>query len=816
MCYMFNSILVLPHSLNRDSLIHIKGVCSQLAYPCSVQAAPLTSHAVFDQADSSDLHGLGPLTRFDDPQEWAVFSRRVDPTTDGTGQQWESQVIVRGMHCAACSLTLEQALLGVPGVLSARVSAASGRASIVWSQAATRPSAWMAAPRALGYQLLPASDAFARADGVQESRLALWRWLVAGFCMMQVMMYAVPGYFAQPGEITPDIEKLLRWASWVLSLPVVLFSCGPFFGNAWRDLRRRSISMDLPVALGIAVTFAVSSAATFEPNGWWGKEVYFDSLTMFVFFLLTGRWLEQRLRVRTAGSLEALMQRLPDTVERLGLDGKFSRVAVRRLNVGDVIRVLPGEAFPADGTLMTGDTFADEALMTGESQPVERAAGSIVMAGSYNVANAVQVRVDQLGAATRYAQIVALMAQASTDKPRLAVLADRVAKPFLVFVLLAAAFAVVFWWSTDPARALMAAVAVLVVTCPCALSLATPTAMLTSAGLLARHGVLVRRIQAIESLASVNTVIFDKTGTLTDATLGLRALHVRDGITSAQALQIAASLAQHSLHPVSRALVGAASGAAFIPLINVKALAGMGLEGEPDDPKAFNCVGSLRLGSARFCNIEGPADAGVNDATQVYLADSQGWLASFELDEVVRPDAGKTIAALKAMGIAVQMLSGDRKVAATRVAHQLGLLSVQGDCTPQTKLAHLQQLQQQGHKVLMVGDGLNDGPVLAGADVSLAVGMAVPLAQAQCDFVMPGAQLMMLPAMLLQAQRTMRVVRQNLAWAATYNAVCVPLALAGWLPAWLAGLGMAASSLLVIANAARLSRPFSSRVTRQA
>ena len=781
-----------------------------------MQNAQLTLLPVFGPHSLRDDTAPSQITRFDDPQEWAVFSRRCGDTTDGAVEHWESQVIVRGMHCSACAFTLEQALLGVRGVVSARVSSASGRASITWSAALTRPSEWLAAPLVVGYQLLPASDAFAQTGSRQESRLALWRWLVAGFCMMQVMMYAVPGYFAQPGEITPDIEKLLRWASWVLSLPVVLFSCGPFFGNAWRDLRRRSISMDLPVALGIAVTFAVSSAATFEPNGWWGKEVYFDSLTMFVFFLLTGRWLEQRLRVRTAGSLEALMQRLPDTVERLGLDGKFSRVAVRRLNVGDVIRVLPGEAFPADGTLMTGDTFADEALMTGESQPVERAAGSIVMAGSYNVANAVQVRVDQLGAATRYAQIVALMAQASTDKPRLAVLADRVAKPFLVFVLLAAAFAVVFWWSTDPARALMAAVAVLVVTCPCALSLATPTAMLTSAGLLARHGVLVRRIQAIESLASVNTVIFDKTGTLTDATLGLRALHVRDGITSAQALQIAASLAQHSLHPVSRALVGAASGAAFIPLINVKALAGMGLEGEPGDPKAFDCVGSLRLGSARFCNIEGPADAGVNDATQVYLADSQGWLASFELDEVVRPDAGKTIAALKAMGIAVQMLSGDRKVAATRVAHQLGLLSVQGDCTPQTKLAHLQQLQQQGHKVLMVGDGLNDGPVLAGADVSLAVGMAVPLAQAQCDFVMPGAQLMMLPAMLLQAQRTMRVVRQNLAWAATYNAVCVPLALAGWLPAWLAGLGMAASSLLVIANAARLSRPFSSRVTRQA
>ena len=785
-----------------------------------MQSAQLTSPTVFGQTDLRHATAQSPmpaLAAYDDPQEWAIFSRRCaaksiadDPADAGAGL-WESQVVVRGMHCAACALTLEQALLGVRGVVSARVSSASGRASISWSAAQTRPSQWLAAPLALGCQLLPASDAFAGASDKQEARLALWRWLVAGFCMMQVMMYAVPGYFAQPGEITPDIEKLLRWASWVLSLPVVLFSCGPFFGNAWRDLRQRSISMDLPVALGIAVTFAVSSAATFEPQGWWGREVYFDSLTMFVFFLLTGRWLEQRLRARTAGSLEALMQRLQDTVERLGLEGNFARIAVRRLNVGDVIRVLPGEAFPADGTLVVGNTFADEALMTGESRPIARAVGSSVMAGSYNISNAVQVRVDQLGASTRYAQIVALMAQASTDKPRLAVLADQVAKPFLAFVLLAAVFAVVFWWPTDPAQALMAAVAVLVVTCPCALSLATPTAMLTTAGALARHGVLVRRMQAIESLAGIDTVIFDKTGTLTESAIGLRAVHVRPGdthtLTHSQALQIAASLAQHSLHPVSRALVAAASGATLIPVINVKAVPGLGLEGELAAPMAFDCAGLLRLGSARFCDVEARIESSSGDAMQVCLADGKGWLARFDLDEMVRPDAAKTVAALQAMGIAVQVLSGDRGLAARRVAHELGVRDVQGDCTPQSKLAHLQHLQQQGHKVLMVGDGLNDGPVLAGADVSMAVGLAVPLAQAQCDFVMPGGQLMMLPLMLGQARRTMRVVRQNLWWAAIYNAVCVPLALAGWLPAWLAGLGMALSSLLVIANAARLATP---------
>ena len=751
----------------------------------------------------------------DDPDEWALFSRQLDAAPDATGQsaapgRWESQLLVRGMYCAACALAVEQALLAVPGVITASVSAASGRASVTWSAAATRPSRWLYAPLAAGYSLVPASDGFEAASGRQDARLALWRWLVAGFCMMQVMMYAVPGYLAAPGDITPDIEQLLRWASMLLSLPVVLFSCTPFFSNALRDLRKRSISMDLPVALGIIITFAVSSAATIAPQGWWGHEVYFDSLTMFVFFLLTGRWLEQRLRDRTAGSLGKLMQRLPDSVERELPDGRCERVAVRHLLPGDLVRVLPGEAFPADGQIVSGDTHVDEALLTGESRPLARATGAAVLAGSHNLSSAVRVRVDQTGPATRYSQIVALMERASVDKPRLALLADRVARPFLWFVLLAAGGAAAFWWSTDPARALMAAVAVLVVTCPCALSLATPTAMLTSAGALARRGLLVRRLQALETLGQIDTVIFDKTGTLTEDRMGLQLVTTRPGVSTAQALQLARALAQYSLHPVSIALVIAAgelpvdgSDESVTPaVVDVTEIPGMGLQGTFLASPVPACSGRLRLGSARFCGMEPSA----SDTLQVCLADDSGWIARFDLDEVVRADAMAAVAAFRAADVDVKMLSGDRDAAARRVAARVGILDVQGDCTPQEKLLRLQALQQRGHKVLMIGDGLNDGPVLAIAHVSVAVGKAVPLAQAQADLVMPGGQLLTLPAMLTQAIRTMRVVRQNLWWAAGYNAVCVPLALAGWLPAWLAGLGMAFSSLLVIGNAARLSR----------
>ncbi len=742
---------------------------------------------------------------YDDVEEWGSFSQTLDGQSISIAgsqlQTVKSFMAVRGMHCAACALTLESALKRVQGVVSVQVSAVSASASITWSSAVTKPSVWMNAGLLSGYEMLPAQNAMSFSHDRQQSRLALWRWLVAGFCMMQVMMYAAPTYFTQPGDVAPDIEKLLRWASWVLSLPVLLFSCKPFFSNAWRDLMQRSISMDLPVAIGIVVTFAVSTAATFEPQGWWGHEVYFDSLTMFVFFLLTGKWLEQRLRVRTAGALGVLMQRLPASVQRQLNTGEFERVAVRRLRSGDVVRVLPGEAFPADGTALGAGTLADEALLTGESRPVARGAGETVLAGSYNVGSAALVRIDKLGPDTRYAQIVALMEQASTDKPRLAVLADKVAKPFLVFVLLAALGAAAFWWRTDPAMALMAAVAVLVVTCPCALSLATPTAMLTTAGLLARHGVLVRRLQAIESLGDIDTIVFDKTGTLTDAAMQLKTVQTRAGISSRQALLWAASLAGHSLHPVSRALVLSAGDFSALEFANVKEVAGQGLEGALKDSNT-DVIGILRLGSGSFCGV----DASIAQKGRAYLCDSLGWLATFEFEEVLRPDAVATVSALQARGLAVYLLSGDRQASAIQVAQQLCIKNVQGDCTPEAKLALTRALQAEGCKVLMVGDGLNDGPTLAAAHVSVAVGAAVPLAQAQSDFVIPGAQLLMLPAMLDQAKNTLKIVRQNLAWAAIYNAICVPLALAGFLPAWMAGLGMALSSLLVMANAARLSR----------
>lgn len=792
--------------------MHIKLSARHLSYLQNMtqvnvlpQATPMAAEPMAQMGPGSEDHDLR-LQLLDEPQEWAAFSL---PEKDESGC-WRSSVVFEGMHCAACAITLEDALRAVPGVRSVQISGASHRGQVVWSPECTRPSQWMRSVERHGYKALPANDAHAHAQRREEARRMVWRWAVAAMCMMQVMMYATPTYLTQPGDISDEAMHLLRWASWVLSLPVMLFSCAPFLRNAWRDLRERQISMDLPVALGMVVTFVVSTLGTFEPQGPFGAEVFFDSFTMFVFFLLTGRWLELRMRDRTAGALEAVLNRLPDSVRKRQADGSWALVSIRRLQVGDVIEVLPGEAFAGDGLVLSGQTQVDEALLTGESRPLARRAGDRVIAGSHNLSGTLQVQIEQVGAATRYAQIVSLMESASVSKPAMAQLVDRWAKPFLVAVMLASLASAVYWWPSDPAHAVMVAVAVLIVTCPCALSLATPAAMLATAGALARSGVLVRRLSALQNLAHIDTVIFDKTGTLTRDAFEVVRIHTREGVSAALALDWAASLARHSLHPVSRALwsearrradaTGRLAELEAMTAQEVSERAGQGvqgvltLQGQP--------VQTLRLGSAAFCVA--PALPGHH--LQVSLADASGWLASFELAEEVRPEAARVVRQLASLGLSIQVLSGDAQTAVSQVAQTVGIDSAHGGCSPQHKLQALQALQAQGHKVAMVGDGLNDGPVLAGADVSFALGQAVPLAQSKSDFVLMGGQLDVLVSTVLRSRQTMRIVRQNLWWSAAYNAACVPLALMGWLPAWAAGLGMALSSLLVVLNALRLAQ----------
>lgn len=785
------------------------------AHPMSeASSQPILSQAAaaFDAADPpahSDLHLL------DDPAEWSAFGKPASqPGNDANAPAnvsiWDSQVALEGMYCSTCALTIEDALRAVPGVQRAEVSAAAKRARVVWDARQVRPSQWMAAVQKAGYRAVPARDALAREIRNAQNRKALWRWLLATFCMMQVMMYAWPAYDAQPGDLLMEYERLLRWASWVICIPMLIFACGPFFSGAWRDLKQRRISMDMPVALGMLITFVVSTIGTFEPEGVFGKEVFYDSLTMFVCFLLTGRWLEIRLRDRTAGALDAVLNRLPDSVEKQQSDGSFERVTLRHVAVGDVLRILPGEAFPVDGVIVQGRTNADEALLTGESRPLSRAQGDRVIAGSYNLSAPVQVRVELLGTQTKFAQIVDLMESASTQKPRLAMLADKVAGPFLLVVVGMAIAAAVYWWPTDPGQALMVAAAVLIVTCPCALSLATPVAMLTAAGTLARHGVLVRNLQGLEALAGVDQLVFDKTGTLTRDGMQVSAMQAQVGCEEQWLRGLAAALAQHSRHPVSRAVASyGREWQAKWKVLAVEEVSGQGLRAQVQEVGGNSSVPMwVRLGSRAFAGAS-PATVGMQ---AVYLAKEGASqtlhaLAHFELNEGLRAEAAQVISTLQQQGVGVRLLSGDGQHAVARIAQALQMTHYQAECSPQSKLQAIRTLQQQGLHVGMVGDGLNDGPVLAGANVSFAFGRAVPLAQARADFVVLGDNLELIQQTVTLARKTLRIVRQNLWGSAFYNLTSIPLAMMGWMPAWLAGLGMALSSLLVVLNAARLARP---------
>ena len=757
----------------------------------------------------------GPLTVdddfaiLDDPIEQAEFTHTQDAPN---GPMCESVLMVQGMYCAACADTVEGALQGQAGVESAQVHAATRRLVVRWNPAHTHMSELARRVGQTGYRLLPMQQALSVERRLAETRAALWRLFVAGFCMMQVMMYAWPAYVTEPGEIPYEFDQLLRWASLVLSIPVVLFSSTPFFSSAWRDFRQGRIGMDTPVSIGILACFVVSVAATYDPSGPWGYDVWYDSLTMFVFFLLGGRYLEFKARDRTAGALDALMNRLPEQCERQKPDGHFETISLKRVQVGDVVRVQPGQAFPADGVLLSAAASVDEALLTGESRPITRHQGDAVVAGSFNLATSVLVRVQQLGRDTRFAQIVNLMERASIDKPRLARLADRIAAPFLVVVLLSSIFAGYYWWQIDPTQAVAVAVAVLIVTCPCALSLATPVAMLASAGALAKRGILVRRLQAFESLSQVDTVVFDKTGTLTQDRVVLRHIRVREGMSVPQALEWAASLSVASLHPVSRAISahwlaqseqGGAPIISAVSPLTVAETPGAGLQAQGQQGQQW------RLGSALFCGVNEqalqPQQRAEPDAPCAYLADEHGWLATFIMDEGVRDDAASTLARLHHMGLRTHVLSGDRDAAVQRVARQVGVQQATAQASPEGKLEMVSALQAQGHHIAMVGDGLNDGPVLARAHVSFALGHGAPLTQSQSDFVVQSGRLSEVADTLAHARRTMRIVRQNLMWAASYNAVSIPMALVGWMPPWAAGLGMALSSFLVIGNAMRLS-----------
>jgi Cu2+-exporting ATPase len=740
------------------------------------------------------------LALLNDPAELAEITRTLTPRADGA-RRLEAVLTVDGVHCAACVVSIEAELR--QSVESISVNAATRRARLVFLPDSQPLSSLFERIERLGYRPRPVSR---EAIGMAEQagrRVALWRMLVAGLCMMQVMMYAVPRYTAAALEMPPDIVRLLTWAEWTLSLPVLVFAVGPFFRNAWRDLRQRRIGMDVPVAVGVAVTFVSSSAAIARGDG----EVWFDSLTMFVAFLLIGRWLESVARERALSGLGDLTARLPQTIERIESDGSVAMIGVRRLAPNDRIRIVPGQVVPADGRVESGRSHADESPLTGESHPIVKQVGDTLASGSLLIDAPLVMVVERAPRDSRMQEIADLIASASARKPRLAQLADRWAGPFLAAILVLAAAAWLGWQFIDPQRALAVATAVLVVSCPCALSLATPTALLAASGQMARLGLLARSPQTIESLAQADTFVFDKTGTLSLDRLALVSVQMvvpeaeADFTEASQALGLAAALDADSLHPAAAALRRAchedpqASRHVF-ELTDITEHAGQGISAMYAHEGRHR---SVRLGRPGFSGPSGEIDEGI------ILSVDGAPIARFRLAESIRPDTDATIRALREAGLSLEILSGDEPARVASLAARLGIDRYQSRASPQDKLARLIDLQQRGHRVAMVGDGINDAPVLAQAQVSISFATGAPLAQHQADLLILGDRLHSLTEARRLSLRALKVVRQNLVFAIVYNLLSIPLALAGVLPPWLAGLGMAASSVVVVLNAMRLA-----------
>jgi len=713
----------------------------------------------------------------------------------------EASLILEGIVCAACVWLSEHHVGQLPGVLEFRVNYSTHRARVRWDERQTRLSEILKAIAAIGYIAHPFDPSRQEALQKRERAVALRRLAVAGLCSMQVMMIAVGLYAGEYQGMEVWIRDFLRWICLILAIPVVTYSAMPFYTAAWRDLRNGRLGMDVPVALAVLAAFAASVWYTWQGGG----EVYYDSVTMFVFFLLTGRFLEMTARHRAGQISEALVRMLPATATRLDADGSESVVPIAELVPGDRVLVRPGETIPADGRVEDGASSVDESLLTGESLPVPRQRGEALIGGAVNVESPLVMRVEKVGADTVLSAIVRLLDRAQGEKPRLALLADRIAGWFVAALLAVAAGVFLTWWSLrDFDTAFRIMLSVLVVTCPCALSLATPTAIIAATGALTRLGVLTTRGHALETLARTTHVIFDKTGTLTYGRPQVVAVEpVGAGLEPRRCLALAAALERGSEHPIGRALT-AAAGAATEAATDLRNTPGSGVEGWIGGRR-------YRVGRPEFVlaasdrAVVSRTDLGVS-STWVALGDDSGPLAWFELTDTLRPGAAAAVSALKARGLVVELLSGDRPEAVAHVAEELAIARAEGGLSPQDKLDRLRTLQDQGAIVAMVGDGVNDAPVLAAAQISLAMGSGTQLAHATADMILLSERLDHLVSGVDMARRALVIMRENFAWAIGYNLVALPLAAGGWLAPWMSALGMSFSSLLVVVNALRLRR----------
>jgi Cu2+-exporting ATPase len=734
---------------------------------------------------------------YDHPEIQKTFVRTT------AEHQREASLILEGITCAACVWLNERHVAQLPGVLDVQVNYSTHRARVRWDDTRIQLSDILQAIHHIGYSAHPYDPQQQQLAFERDRRNQLRRLGIAGVLGMQVMVLSVALYAGGWSGMEAGFKTFFRWVGLLLTTPVLLYSGAPFFRGAWRDLRNRSVGMDVPVSLGILVAFAGSVHASWTGHG----EVYYDSVVMFIFFLLASRYFELMARKRGAETLEQLSRALPAMATRIVVTENGEQqdvIPLTELEAGDCVLVRPGETVPADGTVTAGESSVTEALLTGESTPIGKHQGSRLIGGSINIESPLYLRVEQVGLDTVLAEIVRLLEQAQNEKPAITRLADRVASWFVAAVLVIAAAVGIYWWQQAPDSWLPILVSVLVVTCPCALSLATPTAISAATGTMLSHGLLTIRSHSLETLARSSHVIFDKTGTLTFGTPVISRILCLSHLDERTVLGIAAALEQQSEHPAGKAIAAAAAGGKPAAAKDFKNFPGAGVSA---------CIGEQQwfIGNAEFIAAHTDASSGglpadIGYGTRVLLADTRQLHALFLLSDAIREEAPAVVKALQHAGKQVFLMSGDNRAAAQQLAIEAGITNVQGGMTPADKLHQVQTLQQQGAVVAMVGDGINDAPVLAAADVSIVMRDAAHISQASADMVLLSNKLDALTNGILLSRKTLRIIKQNLSWAVGYNLVALPAAALGYVAPWMAAIGMSSSSLLVVLNALRLTR----------
>ena len=724
---------------------------------------------------------------YDDPLLADTFC-----TTTDTGMV-ETSLLLGGMSCAACTWLIEHSLSSTPGIARALVNLQQSKLDIQFDPEQQQLSSIFAHIDRLGYRPRPFHTSAARQQSMEQYRTDLRRLAVAGLGMMQVGMFAIALHAGDIQGIEPRYQALLRWVSLPVAGFVVLYSARPFFSAAWRHLKQGALVMDLSVSLAIGLAFAASVWATVSGTG----QVYFDSVVMFTFLLLLARFLERRAHQRQMFIWSDAESGLPSAAT-MRSEGQWRTVPRTQLQPQDTILIKAGDSVPVDALVLQGSSAVQEDTFNGEHLPRTVAAGDTVYAGTVNVEAALQARVLVDYKDSRLAALQRSVELAQVSKPRLAILADRIASWFIAGILLATAATALAWWQIAPDKAFWIALSVLVISCPCALALATPAALTNAASALRARGIIVRTENALEALSNCTHLLFDKTGTLTQGALSIAEIRPLGVMNNDDILATAAALQRYSTHPVARAFSAIEASSNYE---QVTYHVGAGLEG--------HCDGSLyRMGSQQFCR-ELADNFPENPGPQLYwigLCRAGTPLAWIGLNDTVRPEASGVIDSARRMNLQVELLTGDSSGQGPLLARALDIETVNSNQTPQQKMAHVQQLQESGAVVAMVGDGLNDAPVLGVANASFAVSGATDLARSQADFVIVGGDLEKIIETLDKARHCRRIVRQNFIWALGYNLCAIPLAASGFVPPWAAALGMSFSSLLVVANSMRLSR----------